>query len=740
MSFDDAAAMASACGKDIGYVCQATDEFTCIDLDHKDTENYPDNPELWTSPEQIARAWQVVRDFESYTEHSRSGKGMHVWVKGKIGQGAKRENIELYSQQRFIICTGHVINDFPIAPRQDLLNQLLAQVRSQQSRTHTDLIEYDEVDCDSVVIERAITAENGDKFNDLCEGRWESLGFPSQSEADLALMSMFTFYSESNAQCRRLFRMSKLGKRSKAQKDDRYLNKTLEMIRGRQEREAVIDANTRAIAEKLVASLQLPQPVVATGDPVVPAPPLPGRENLDGEGYESHGEVFKHSGLEWPPGFAGELARFIYHSAPRPVREVAIVATLGLLAGCLGKAYTLPQSGLNLYVILVARSGVGKETMHSGLSLILKTVLSGLPNAAAFIDFNDYASGQALTKQCASNQCFVNVCGEWGRKLKRIAADSTTDVSMGTLRTTMTNLYQKSGPQSIVGGLSYSNKENNIASVSGVAYSMIGETTPDTFYESLNEGVMSDGFLSRFTVIEYKGGRNPTNHKQVLEMSTPVKERLVTVVKRAIEMNIGGQHVQVERDPDAADVLVNFDLECDAQIDGSINESWRQMWNRAHLKVLRISALLAVADNDVAPRITLTHVNWAMTVIRADMKIMSDRILSGDVGQDDFSREKKLLTAAEYYLKHPVIATFNVPTAMQKEGIVPRKVLAYHVQTSSAFRNYRNGASAALDHCIRSLCDSGYFIEVPKSKLAAEYNFHGKAYRILSTGNKDFKV
>ncbi|MBM6712164.1 hypothetical protein H9X90_15740, partial [Faecalicatena contorta] len=140
-----------------------------------------------------------------------------------------------------------------------------------------------------------------------------------------------------------------------------------------------------------------------------------------------------------PPGFAGAIAGFIYNSAPRPVKEVAIVATLGLLAGICGKAWSLPQTGLNVYIILVARSAVGKEAMHSGLSHILAKLRESTPAASAFVDFNDFASGPALVKACAANNSFVNVAGEWGKKLRRFATEDKTDGPMPSVLSSVAN-------------------------------------------------------------------------------------------------------------------------------------------------------------------------------------------------------------------------------------------------------------------------------------------------------------
>lgn len=223
-------------GYSIGYMLSAEDPFTCIDLDVKDASNCTDASQ-WTTPDQYDRYWSMVQAFNSYTETSRSGKGFHIWVKGNIGVGCRRDHVEVYSQERYIICTGHRLEAKPIVEAQALLENMVSQMRGTATAEKFTLVELEEDEPDDVIIDKAKNAGNGQKFNELCMGRWQQFGFPSQSEADFALMSMFCFYSESNEQCRRLFRTTALGKREKATKNDTSLNYMLKKIRARQEKE-----------------------------------------------------------------------------------------------------------------------------------------------------------------------------------------------------------------------------------------------------------------------------------------------------------------------------------------------------------------------------------------------------------------------------------------------------------------------------------------------------------------------
>src|SRR5690606_12407889 len=140
--------------------------------------------------EHISRFNLIVNTFDSFTEYSRSGKGMHVWVEGKIGRGVKRDDVEIYSQERFIICTGNTARARPIVEHQKLLDGMKRQMTGVQPDYALEEIPQD-VD-DWYILKTLNKASNAEKFFKLWRGDWQ-YDFPSQSEADMAFMSMLAF-------------------------------------------------------------------------------------------------------------------------------------------------------------------------------------------------------------------------------------------------------------------------------------------------------------------------------------------------------------------------------------------------------------------------------------------------------------------------------------------------------------------------------------------------------------------
>lgn len=238
----------------VGYVISADDPFACIDLDVKD----------YTTSEQIQRFEKIVACFDSYTERSKSGKGLHVWVEGSIGKGRKRDGVEVYSEKRFIVCTGDVYIPKPISPRQRWLDILYAEL-VRGTEIEVELEDDPDGDPDYAVAETAF-GDQGELGRLFRGGEWEGK-YPSGSEADLALVTMLARLTTSNTGCWGAFQMSSLGKRIKdgKRKSDRpdYRRTTLAKARTYLANERVQIAHGKEIADALFFRVQPPAATIA---------------------------------------------------------------------------------------------------------------------------------------------------------------------------------------------------------------------------------------------------------------------------------------------------------------------------------------------------------------------------------------------------------------------------------------------------------------------------------------------
>lgn len=442
-------------------------------------------------------------------------------------------------------------------------------------------------------------------------------------------------------------------------------------------------------------------------------------------------------GLAHPPGFAGALADFIFNAAPRPVAEVAVVGALGLLAGICGREWNIPGSGLNIYVVLVARSAIGKEAMHSGISRLVAAASERYDRAREFVTYDDFASGPALVKHLINAPRSVNVAGELGQKFRQMAEDK--DSAMRTLRKQLTNLYSKSGRNNVAGGIAYSSVENNVASMEGVAFSLIGETTPGTFYESITRAMMEDGFMSRFNVIEYTGDRPSKNLTTIETPDARLVEHLESLMRHAHLLAARNLFQDVSFDSPSKALLDAFEAECDAAIArAGDDESRRQMWNRAHLKALRIAGLLAVGDHPLFPTVVDAHAKWAISLVRHDIAVFSKRIENGDVGEgSDDGRERRLIGLCRDYV---LMRDADVPPSARKwdalrhRGLIPHSYLSQKTQRLAAFEKYPRGHKTALDLAVRTAIDNGRLHAVPSATLdKLDLPSKGKVYVLVDS-------
>ncbi len=223
-TFEEAVTMAERKGwRHVGYMLAADDPFAIVDLDDKAAK-----PATDAEHEQFAR---IVADFDSYTERSSSGRGIHVIVNAKLPKGVHRGNVEVYSDARYMICTGDVIHARPVADRQAEVDALVARIApapSEMQHVPATGVELP----DAEVMARIVESSPAAAELVACED-WASLGYDSQSSADLALMNHLALFAANDEQVIRMFRLTPLGQRDKAGRDD-YMRSTLAKARDAQ--------------------------------------------------------------------------------------------------------------------------------------------------------------------------------------------------------------------------------------------------------------------------------------------------------------------------------------------------------------------------------------------------------------------------------------------------------------------------------------------------------------------------
>lgn len=169
-------------------------------------------------------AQDIIERLDSYTEVSPSGTGFHVLVAGDLPAGRNRRgNVECYDTARFFTVTGDHVSSTPeqIVRRQDALEGIHREYvqpdeevgGAEDSGSVTSAVDAtasSEVGlADAELLERAMGASNGEKFERLWNGR--TVGYESQSEADMALCCLLAFWTGGDqARIDQLFRESGL--------------------------------------------------------------------------------------------------------------------------------------------------------------------------------------------------------------------------------------------------------------------------------------------------------------------------------------------------------------------------------------------------------------------------------------------------------------------------------------------------------------------------------------------------
>lgn len=760
----------------VGFALTADDPWCVVDIDIKDERNEPD-PDKRTPAEYVEQLHSMIDWLDSYTERSRSGVGYHVWVRvskeiADTLPNVKKPGIEIYFRDRYIVTTGDVVADKPIADRSSKIEALLksiapekfvpGSVEAQPHALEGGVVSDEPEMSDEDVLEEMFSSCNAELYQSLYDGEWAEY-YPSQSEADAALIEGALYYTRNEDQVYRIFMSSALGARKKAKRQE-YVYGT---IRAMMRKTATDDElNEKVIADACVVLQKqavtvrhetLPNTDLSTlsdspmvrrdiaddarpGDSggvvahaklissSIPMPDVLDRVADDGfdmqkivhdlmqakkSGDQSDYELANFGGydgssvdIDYPKGDLGELMKYLVNSTTKGVKELGIAAGLAVISGIAGKAWQINGTGVNSFFVTLASSGAGKTSVINSANALLLDVAAKAPQAANVFSSSRSMSMQALLRQLDKRDSFVLRFDEFAKTLSAVSSGRSAGES--SLMDEIIRMYDKSGKRSIVQGLSYSNSEKNIEIGRNIAVTILGDATTKGYYDSLSGEYSEDGFLSRFIPIEYTGDIKYANYNTVKEPPEWLLDKLADLVSYADQMMASGGYIDIRISADVQYRAVKIDMDAVDLINSkTIPEGRHYLYNRKQLKVLKIASLLAIMRNHTDPEINIDDFEWALDMINQvcarELWWIKQGMVAGSV--TDLEVEEFVSSEIRKYMAAPHGSIRDI--ALAKKGAMTSKTLRRLIELMPVAKRSRLGSREFATKTIKALEDVG---------------------------------
>jgi hypothetical protein len=443
--------------------------------------------------------------------------------------------------------------------------------------------------------------------------------------------------------------------------------------------------------------------------------------------------------LDPPRGLVGELAAYFYKSARYPMKEGALLAALGLMAGVAGRNFNFDGTGLNLYLLLLAESGRGKEDMRSGIDRLLSAVRPNVSLVDEFIGPDTFASGQGLVRALDRNKVFLSIQSEFGLRVKQFNHPHASE-AMVMLKRVLLDLYAKSGWNNVLRPTVYSDSEKNTRLIQAPCVSILGESTPGHVYDNLSFRDIEDGLLPRCLILECNDKRPRANPAAGAPPPPQLAQQFAALVATCLTMGANNTVAQIAVTPDAAVALQAVQDWLDDAYNATSREAHeRALWNRAALNIRRIAALIAIGcmPANGAPIIEKDHVDWAEDFVEHCINGLAEKFREGVVGTGEARLEAELKKYVREYLSLGPARrrVYKVPHKLtETDGCIGLDYLRRRAKRCAAFTQDRRGFDRALADTVSALCRTGALFKLSPVEVYNRFGLRGEVYGLGDVG------
>lgn len=401
---------------------------------------------------------------------------------------------------------------------------------------------------------------------------------------------------------------------------------------------------------------------------------------------------------DMPAGLTSLYEHFLNTQA-KPQPGFAVMSSLAVVSVCAARRFrTSERNYSSMFFAVLGESGCGKESAISQIKNALDDANVGR------VYCGGYQSAGALLSELLHQPAHIALIDELGKHL----SSSASNQNKADALTTLMELFSKC--DSSYTPMSYSmmselmkrkggdeQKSPEMFTVYHPGVSLFGATTPETFYNAMSRGMVSDGFASRLLVYKTSVGRQKRLKGRYQALPDELAGMLWEIrhggprsVAAFNEFDSRPVPSAVGIDVDALavfDRLEDYILAAQNELGGNI----ANILNRTVEKAMRVATICAVADDSCNPVVTKTIARWACKYVTfCDQNLLSD--VRDHVADNGTERDKKML--------------LSIIRASGEDGV------SYSVLT----RNTKWLSRAARQDYLSELVESGEIDEIMKLK------------------------
>lgn len=363
------------------------------------------------------------------------------------------------------------------------------------------------------------------------------------------------------------------------------------------------------------------------------------------------GDIPKH--LLTVPGVLGDVVTYSAQTCIKRQPQFDVQAALALGSVLMGRRFvTTNRNMTSLYFLNVAKTGTGKEHANTVIEDVLEA--SGLIHLRGP---NGYTSASGVLSALKDRPCHITVIDEFGSYLQSAAAKGNQHradamvmlmEAFGRQTKTLRNL----GYATL--SLNDSQKKAMQVEIKCPSITLIGMTTPETFYDAIGSKDVASGFLNRLLIVEAKKPRELSRVPDRVD----VPESVIAWARTTAEAEADGANIMTdgghEFPPDPVVVpfstaAMNLFREYEQTITDRQNAmdhlSLADMMNRSREIAMRLSLIVAHSMgekeiNEIAAQWAIDYVDF---YLRQTLSAMQVNISEG--GTDEI--RKKIAAAIE---------------------------------------------------------------------------------------------